>query len=492
MKSGETWYEILEIPITASFDEIRMAYFEQARRYHPDSNRGELAKEWFLLVQQAYEVLSDPIKREEYNESISGRVKLQDQLGFSCLYSHSSLARLEEPQVFYTLLELKSLLALDQSKIPQRQVCLVIDCSTSMKGSRIEMVKESILRVTNTLKPGDMISLVCFNDRAEMIMSPTKVKNISQLAEKLDQIRCSGGTEIFKRLKSGFDLLWGTSSGAMVKQLVLLTDGHTYGDEEACYDLGRKMQTRGITLHALGIGNEWNDQFLDQLAGYTGGSSVFISGIDDMNRYIDYFCNSISAVAADGLNFDFSSDSGIELFSIFRIQPDICEIPLQRPLPLGTVYANQSSKYLLTFKIEPIKSDAKEICLSKGKIRFQLPSKIDTKISLFINLVLPIENVVSEYEPPMDIVEALNGLTIYQIQQKANEDVKNGDIDQAISRLNNVSTQLIRLGKPDLAKRANREVELLKKTKKYSIDGDKQLKYGTRALISSSIERRAS
>ena len=490
MKSGETWYEILEIPNNASSDEIRMAYFEQAKRYHPDSNQGELAKEWFLLVQQAYEVLSDPEKREQYNESIKGRVKLQNQIGFTCQFSQKTLSRLDEPQVLYALLELKSLSALDQSKIPQRQVCLVIDCSTSMKGSRIEMVKESILRVVNALKPGDMISLVCFNDRAEMILSPTKVKNITQISEKLDLIKCSGGTEIYKGLKSGFDLLWGASSGALAKQLVLLTDGHTYGDEEACFELGRKMQSRGITLHALGIGYEWNDQFLDQLAAYTGGSCVFISGLDDMNQYINYFCESIAVVAADGLNFDYSCDPGIELKSVFRLQPDISELPLERPLPLGTVYANQSSKYIFTFTIKSIEPNKSEVWLSKGKIRYQLPSKADTRMSIFINLVLPVEDSQREEQPPIDILDALNGITIYQIQQKANDDVKNGNIDQAISRLNSVSTQLIRLGKPDLAKRANREAELLRKTKKYSMDGDKQLKYGTRALISSSIERK--
>ena len=492
MKSGETWYEILEVSFNASSEEIRLAYFEQARRYHPDSNHSDLAKELFLLVQQAYETLSDTEKRQKYDESIKNRIKLQDQIGCSFLYSQPSVSRIDEPQLFYALLELSSLVTLDQVKIPQRQVCLVIDCSTSMKVTRIEMVKESIIRVINAFRPGDLISIVCFNDRAEIILSPTKVRNISQISDKLEHIRCSGGTEIFKGLKSGFDLLWGAPSVGMVRQLVLLTDGHTYGDEEASFDLAKKMQTRGITLHALGIGNEWNDQFLDQLAGYTGGSCDFISSLDDMNQYISHFCESIAVVAADGVNLDYYCEPGVEVKSIFRLQPDICELPVQNPLPLGTLYANHSSKYLVGFAIDSISAAKQEIWLLKGKIRYQSQIKTENKLSLYINMILPIANGGQKMEPPIEIIEALNGITIYQIQQKANDDVKVGNIDQAITKLSNVSTQLIRMGKPELAKRANREVELLKKTKKYSLDGDKQLKYGTRALISSHIESKVS
>ncbi|MHB8136688.1 MAG: DnaJ domain-containing protein, partial [Anaerolineaceae bacterium] len=70
MKSGETWYEILEISSEATAEEIRLAYFERARKYHPDTNAGEQAREWFFQIQEAYETLSDPKKRKDYDESI--------------------------------------------------------------------------------------------------------------------------------------------------------------------------------------------------------------------------------------------------------------------------------------------------------------------------------------------------------------------------------------------------------------------------------------
>jgi molecular chaperone DnaJ len=61
-------YVVLEVVRTASVNDIKKAFRKLARRYHPDINPGDRrAEEHFKMISEAYEILSDPSKREFYD-----------------------------------------------------------------------------------------------------------------------------------------------------------------------------------------------------------------------------------------------------------------------------------------------------------------------------------------------------------------------------------------------------------------------------------------
>jgi DnaJ-class molecular chaperone len=66
--ASEDYYKILGISKTATEAEIKKAYRKLALQYHPDRNKSKEAEEKFKEVNKAYEVLSDPQKRQTYDQ----------------------------------------------------------------------------------------------------------------------------------------------------------------------------------------------------------------------------------------------------------------------------------------------------------------------------------------------------------------------------------------------------------------------------------------
>lgn len=70
----ENPYHILGVSPTASSEEIKKAYRSLAMRHHPDRNTHPGAQSRFNAIQSAYELLSDPKRRAEFNQSINNRI----------------------------------------------------------------------------------------------------------------------------------------------------------------------------------------------------------------------------------------------------------------------------------------------------------------------------------------------------------------------------------------------------------------------------------
>jgi DnaJ-class molecular chaperone len=69
----ENFYSILGVSETASAEEIKKAYRKLALQWHPDKNAGNAeAEEKFKKINEANEVLSDPVKRQQYDQQRKG------------------------------------------------------------------------------------------------------------------------------------------------------------------------------------------------------------------------------------------------------------------------------------------------------------------------------------------------------------------------------------------------------------------------------------
>ena len=193
MAQKADYYVLLGVNRNASQEEVRQAYLQAAQRLHPDKNKAVGETEIFLEVQQAYETLSNPKRRARYDETLPPEVSQSIPVRFQVHYSRPNLVRLEEPQMLYILLEVKPQTDEDNRPAPPLNVCLVLDRSTSMRGDKIDMVKASAIQVMRGLRQQDIMSVVTYSDRAEVLIPAGYAAGNSKLEAQIRMMQPDRG-----------------------------------------------------------------------------------------------------------------------------------------------------------------------------------------------------------------------------------------------------------------------------------------------------------
>jgi len=487
MTGHSEYYTILGISRGATLDEIRRAYRRAARRLHPDATQEHGHTEEFLRVQKAFEILSDPKKRAAYDASLPEEKAPVQPVALQVSYSRSALARINEPQLVYAILELspppESAQAQNQPASVPLNLSLVIDCSTSMNGERMDTVKSAALELLHQMHPQDVLSIVVFSDRAEVLLPAQRNPNFRRAQSQIRRISAGGGTEIYQGLQAGFLEVKRNCNKNSVNHLILLTDGRTYGDEEACLEVAGKAARSGISISAVGIGEEWNDDFLDNLAQQTGGSSFYLSEARQIKTFLENSIQRLNKIYAEQVRMELSLSPGVELREAYRLDQELAPLPTNSPIRIGTLNNAAKLSVLMEFLLAPMSLGAERLDLLSGTLRLVVPSRIDPDCNLPFTLSLPVSENTKTEKPSPEFSQALLQLTLYRMQARAHRELAAGDIRKASRSLHYLASQLLAQDQHELAHTVALEVENLQYDQSISEKGKKDLKYGTRALL---------
>lgn len=478
------YYTVLGIPRDANQEEIRKAYFNAARRLHPDINVSPGETEFFIGAKEAYEVLFDVKKRAIYDASLPHDKILNLPVSQKITFSRENLANSQDPQLVYALLEFSPITEiLDEFPSPPLNLCLAIDRSTSMKGLNLDIVKATTIQLLGRLRKQDNFSLVVFSDEAETLIPSTRDGDISKFEARIQMLQTSGGTEIYNGLAAAFREVKQTYDPASINHIILLTDGRTYGDEDRCLELADEALKQRIGISGLGIGPDWNDLFIDELARRTGGSSIYVSNPKEIQQLLMDKFDKLWQIFAENVTIEFKEIENIKLRYAFRLQPELGLLALESPLNLGPLVRTGGLTILMEFLVSSTEN-TNVIELFEGQVIVNTANQRTPITNFPIRLNRPVRMNSSPPEPPpMEIIQALSRLTLYRLQEQARLEVATGAFDQATQHLQRLASHLLQQGNRDLARTVLLEAETIKENQSYSNEGDKRIKYGTRALL---------
>jgi Ca-activated chloride channel family protein len=159
-------------------------------------------------------------------------------------------------------------------------LCLVIDRSGSMEGEPLEYVKRACGHVVDLLDQADILSIVTFEERVEVVMPARRIVNKALIKEHINRIQPGNTTNIYDGLAAGASQVASVRSEGYVNRVVILTDGEpTAGvkDYSSIVGCAAEQRSRGINTTALGFGPEYNEELLAGMAKRGGGNYQYIA-----------------------------------------------------------------------------------------------------------------------------------------------------------------------------------------------------------------------
>lgn len=398
-------------------------------------------------------------------------------------------AALDSEQMAYVYLEARPAEGVASVQAPLNLV-LVLDRSGSMAGRKINDLRQAARLTLDRLAPDDLVSIVVFDDTVDVLTAARPAGDRAALLAQIDRIEERGGTQMSLGLRAGLEQARGGLGPDRVSRLVLLTDGETWDDEDRCRALAQTAAQMGVPITALGLGDEWNQALLTDLAELSGGNWEFIDAPDRILEAFRQVVVTMQRTLVTNATLVLRLVKGVRAVAVWRVQPLIDRLSARAmgerdvQVTLGDLQ-REGQSVLIELSIPPRAPG--DFRLAQAEVNYDIPGGgAGRKVSadIVFTLVADPAAATAVNAPVMNTVERV---TAFKLMTRALDERDSADAQQRTQRLRAAATRLLDAGEVELAREAEAAAAQIDAGQALSPHATKRLVSATRRLDMSDL-----
>jgi Ca-activated chloride channel homolog len=237
-------------------------------------------------------------------------------------------------------------------------LAIVLDVSGSMSAtdetekSRLEWAKDALEQTVRQLDASDMFSLAIFDTNSEILRRPSPVNDQAEIIAMVRRLSTRNTTNLEAGLRDGYLLASENIDrlSGYEHRVILITDaGLNTGvtDSASILRLVTDYASRGIGLTALGLGENFKQDFIHGITNSRGGNYLFVHSGKDMLRYFDAFDYLVTPIA---YNFRVRlglSDIQAKLVAAYGVPTESGMQPARPLIDLPTLFFSETGGAIL-------------------------------------------------------------------------------------------------------------------------------------------------
>jgi Ca-activated chloride channel homolog len=277
-------------------------------------------------------------------------------------------------------------ISLDVPRIPRAaerppvNLTLVLDRSGSMSGAKLEKAKEAAVTALRRLEPRDIFSLVVYDHTVQTLVPPQSAANSEWIEGRIRAIQPGGNTALFGAVSQGAAEVRKHLDGPYSHRMILLSDGLANVGPSSPEDLARlgaALVKEGISVTTVGIGNDFNEDLMTQLAEKSDGNHYFVESSADLPRIFAQELGDVLSVAARKVIIEITCPPGVRPLRIIgregRIHRDRVDIYLNQ------LYGGQEKYALVEVEIDPGQAgQSREVAAARCRYQNALSGEVES------------------------------------------------------------------------------------------------------------------
>ena len=195
-------------------------------------------------------------------------------------------------------------------------VAFVIDRSGSMQGARIVQAREAAAAAIRRLDKNDIASVVIFDNQIDVLVQAQPVDDHAAFIDRIRQVSARGSTAIHGGVIEGAQQVRHNLDQRRLNRVVLLSDGQANVGPRRPEDfakLGRELLQQGISVSTIGLGLQYNEDLMLQLARASDGNHTFVGETTDLIQVFNKEFDDVLASCAQTVSIDVELKPGVRV-----------------------------------------------------------------------------------------------------------------------------------------------------------------------------------
>ncbi len=201
---------------------------------------------------------------------------------------------------------------------------IAIDKSWSMKGEKMESVLEASSALVNWLTRHDWISIIAYSSDVQIIQPLVNVIEKVAITDKIRSIEVATATNLSGGWLSALHAVETSNVENAFKRVILLTDGNpTIGvkDSALLNQIAKDHLARGISTTVIGVGGDFNESILADIAKAGGGNFYFVDNPDSAADIFFEEFGELGALYAQAIELNLDFAPGITVSDVLNDLP---------------------------------------------------------------------------------------------------------------------------------------------------------------------------